>query len=69
MYKRGVIYGSKRFFGSQTNANHSSQSIKVMLKENGRMTADELAEHLGISSVAVRRHLTKLESDQIGGLR
>ena len=29
------------------------------------MTADELAEHLGISSVAVRRHLTKLEGDKL----
>jgi iron-sulfur cluster biosynthesis transcriptional regulator SufR len=39
--------------------------ILTLLKEKGRLTADELAEHLNISSVAVRRHLTKLESDQL----
>jgi iron-sulfur cluster biosynthesis transcriptional regulator SufR len=41
------------------------RKILNLLKENGQMTADELAEHLGISSVAVRRHLTKLESDHL----
>lgn len=39
--------------------------ILTLLKERGELTADELAEYLGISSVAVRRHLTKLESDQL----
>lgn len=39
--------------------------ILTLLKEKGDLTADELAEYLGISSVAVRRHLTKLESDQL----
>jgi predicted ArsR family transcriptional regulator len=39
--------------------------ILTLLKEKGELTADELAEYLGISSVAVRRHLTKLESDQL----
>ena len=39
--------------------------ILTLLKEQGHLTADELADHLGISSVAVRRHLTKLESDQL----
>jgi predicted ArsR family transcriptional regulator len=39
--------------------------ILKLLKEKGDLTADELAEMLGISSVAVRRHLTKLESDQL----
>lgn len=37
--------------------------IMTLLKENEQLTADELADHLGISSVAVRRHLTKLEGD------
>ena len=37
--------------------------IMTLVKEKGALTADELAEHLGISSVAVRRHLTRLESD------
>jgi predicted ArsR family transcriptional regulator len=39
--------------------------ILIALKERGGMTADELAEKLGISSVAVRRHLTNLERDQL----
>jgi len=39
--------------------------ILTLLKEKGRLTADELADRLEISSVAVRRHLTKLESDQL----
>lgn len=39
--------------------------ILIALKEQGGMTADELAEKLGISSVAVRRHLTNLERDRL----
>lgn len=39
--------------------------ILTLLKEQGDMTADELADHLSISSVAVRRHLTKLEGDEL----
>jgi iron-sulfur cluster biosynthesis transcriptional regulator SufR len=39
--------------------------ILNLLKEKGELTADELAELLGISAVAVRRHLMKLERDQL----
>jgi iron-sulfur cluster biosynthesis transcriptional regulator SufR len=39
--------------------------ILIALKERGGMTADELAEKLDISSVAVRRHLTNLERDRL----
>ena len=39
--------------------------ILIALKERGSMTADELADKLGISSVAVRRHLTNLERDRL----
>ncbi len=39
--------------------------ILTLLKEKGELTVDDLADLLGISSVAVRRHLTKLESDQL----
>jgi iron-sulfur cluster biosynthesis transcriptional regulator SufR len=39
--------------------------ILMLLKEHGQLTADELANLLEISAVAVRRHLTKLESDQL----
>jgi iron-sulfur cluster biosynthesis transcriptional regulator SufR len=39
--------------------------VLTLIKENGELTADELAERLGISAVAVRRHLTKLERDNL----
>jgi len=39
--------------------------ILIALKERGGMTADELADKLGISAVAVRRHLTNLERDRL----
>ncbi|MDM8532866.1 transcriptional regulator [Anaerolineales bacterium HSG25] len=39
--------------------------ILTLLKEKGKLTADELAQILQISSVAVRRHLTKLERDSL----
>ena len=39
--------------------------ILTLLKEKGQLTADELAAALAISAVAVRRHLTKLERDQL----
>lgn len=41
------------------------RKILTLLKENGALTADELADSLGISAVAVRRHLTKLERDNL----
>ena len=43
----------------------TSRRILTLLKREGTLTADELASYLGISSVAVRRHLTKLEADQL----
>ena len=39
------------------------QDILQLLKRNGEMTADELAQSLGITAVAVRTHLTTLERD------
>lgn len=39
--------------------------ILTLLKETGQLTADELAERLNISAVAVRRHLSKLERDNL----
>mgnify|MGYP005843854191 CR=1 FL=1 len=39
--------------------------ILIALKEKGGMSADELAERLGITPVAVRRHLSNLERDQL----
>lgn len=43
----------------------TSRRILTLLKQEGSLTADELANHLEISSVAVRRHLTKLEADRL----
>ncbi|MFQ5611855.1 MAG: helix-turn-helix transcriptional regulator, partial [Anaerolineae bacterium] len=39
--------------------------ILIALKESGSLTADELAEALNISAVAVRRHLSNLERDHL----
>ncbi len=39
--------------------------ILALLKEKGKLTTEELAQFLNISTVAVRRHLNKLESDQV----
>jgi predicted ArsR family transcriptional regulator len=39
--------------------------ILITMKEHGGMTADELAEEVGITPVAVRRHLTNLERDRL----
>ena len=41
------------------------RQVVMALKQQGGMTADELAEHLGITAVAVRRHLANLERDQL----
>lgn len=43
----------------------TSRQILALLKEHGGLTADDLAKRLGISAVAVRRHLTKLEVDKL----
>ncbi|MBN1991120.1 MAG: transcriptional regulator [Anaerolineae bacterium] len=39
--------------------------ILHLFKENGELTADQLAKLLDISTVAVRRHLTRLERDNL----
>jgi len=39
--------------------------ILIALKEHGGLTADELGKELGITSVAVRQHLTNLELGQL----
>lgn len=39
--------------------------IILALKQNGHMTAAELADMLGITSMGVRRHLTMLERDRM----
>lgn len=41
------------------------RKIIVALKQHGGMTAAELAELLGITSMGVRRHLTTLERDRL----
>jgi predicted ArsR family transcriptional regulator len=41
------------------------RQILIVLKQKGGLTADDLAQHLGISAVAVRRHLANLERDRL----
>ena len=45
---------------------NTRQHILALLKRSGGgLTADDLAQRLGISAVAVRKHLTALERDQL----
>ncbi len=39
--------------------------VLLAIKEHGRLTADQLAEMLSISAVAVRRHLDNLKQDRL----
>src|SRR5512138_1421866 len=41
------------------------RKIVMALKQHGGLTAAELAEMLGITSMGVRRHLTTLERDKL----
>jgi len=41
------------------------KQIMTMLRKRGAMSAHEIAKELGISDIAVRRHLNTLERDQI----
>ena len=41
------------------------RKILLALKRSGAMTAAELADHLGITGMGVRRHLTALERDEL----
>ena len=59
----GVRTGSSNLLYKQMSL--TRRRILALLKENSELTADELAELLGISAVAVRRHLTKLERDSL----
>ncbi|MDB4867082.1 MAG: sufR 2 [Cohnella sp.] len=45
--------------------NSTRQQILEMLKKNGAMSANEMAEKLQITNIAVRRHLQTLERDQL----
>src|SRR5919106_764750 len=45
---------------------NTRQHILALLKRSGAgLTADDLAQRLGISAVAVRKHLTALERDHL----
>jgi predicted ArsR family transcriptional regulator len=39
--------------------------ILILLKTKGPLTVSEMAEHLGVTEMAVRRHLNTLERDQM----
>jgi iron-sulfur cluster biosynthesis transcriptional regulator SufR len=58
-----VASGSNILINKQMPA--TRRRILILLKERGQLTADQLADLLAISAVAVRRHLTKLERDQL----
>lgn len=55
--------GSTTLINKQMPA--TRRRILSLLKDRSALTADELADLLKISAVAVRRHLTKLERDQL----
>ena len=50
-------------FGDQLQP--TRRKIIMALKQNGALTAAQLAELLGITSMGVRRHLTTLERDKL----
>lgn len=39
--------------------------IMTMLKTEGGLTVSEIAERLGVTEMAVRRHMNQLERDQL----
>lgn len=41
------------------------EQIMTLLRKRGRMNANEIAKQLGITDIAVRRHLNNLERDRI----
>jgi iron-sulfur cluster biosynthesis transcriptional regulator SufR len=43
----------------------TKEEILHLLKKTGEMTVSELANHLGITEMAIRRHLKDLESEQM----
>lgn len=47
----------------------SQQEIVKLLRRRGAMTADDLSQEIGISSVAVRQHLEVLEAEGLLGSR
>jgi predicted ArsR family transcriptional regulator len=51
------------FLNSQVPA--TKRQVLLALKQHGALTVDDLASQLGISAVAVRRHLSNLERDQL----
>lgn len=53
------------FSSSTDQLQPTRRRIILALKQSGRLTAAELAEQLGITSMGVRRHLTMLERDRL----
>lgn len=45
------------------------QQILLTMKQDGALTADELAKELGISPVAVRQHLASMEAEGLVAVR
>lgn len=47
-----------------TRASSTREAIILILKQKSPLTVSEIAAHLGITEMAVRRHLNTLEKDQ-----
>ncbi|MFT0727974.1 iron-sulfur cluster biosynthesis transcriptional regulator SufR [Synechococcus sp. F70.1] len=54
---------ARRIAGQATQPTSSKQAILIYLRKAGQATAQTLAEHLGISPQATRRHLKDLEAE------
>ncbi|MFS8775695.1 iron-sulfur cluster biosynthesis transcriptional regulator SufR [Synechococcus sp. W65.1] len=54
---------ARRIASQATQPTSSKQAISIYLRKAGQATAQALAEHLGISPQAIRRHLKDLEAE------
>ncbi len=51
-------------YAGASNDSFTRREIIVLLKKQGRLTVQELADNLGITGMAVRRHLSALQKDR-----
>lgn len=56
---------ARRIASQATQPTSSKQAILIYLRKAGQATAQTLAEHLGISPQAIRRHLKDLEAERL----
>jgi predicted ArsR family transcriptional regulator len=60
--KRGFFEGRGKVKG-MNGASSTRRQIMMMLKTEGALTVGEIAERLGVTEMAVRRHINTLERD------